>query len=125
MERRQSTAAAELGFGRCLLFSVILRELGRGESPGRERGERRGRPYLREARHREGKRVEGSIRPWRATARPGSLQEVGDDPVHFAPSPLAILFSFYSSPFLISFSVFDLNTAVKELFGVANELQIL
>ena len=44
-----------------------------------------------------------------------------DDRDHFAGNPLPLSFSFYSSPFLISFSIFDLNTAVKELFGVPKQ----
>ena len=55
----------------------------------------------------------------------GRYREVRDDRDGFAPGSLELLVSFYSGPFLFSFYVFDLNTAVKYLNEGPNKFQNL
>ena len=119
--RRQPEAKRKLGF-RCS-FSLC----GKNREDRGERGEAgRGRkvplihPALGLARGSNGSSQEGVGIALGRYSRRGERR-----PGQIAPSPLDLFLSFYSSPFLISFSVIDLNTAVNELFGGANELQNL
>ena len=91
---------------------------GRGGAGGEGRGGR-GRPYPDARRARE----VGTTRGRRERPR-GSLQrEVGDE--HFPNRPLAISFSFYSSPFSYFFFCFLFKHAVIQLIEAPKHFQIL
>ena len=109
-----STDTVVLGFG---FTGSTARERER-ESEGGGRGGRP-RPYPSRGSGSGASRASRIDRVGRYSRRGGRR------PRHFTGNPFHFLFSFYSSPFLISFSVFDLNTAVKELFGVPKQFQKL